>query len=142
MAAGGEVWSPFTRLCGLRFVGPAAGPFRCSQGITSEFRRPVNRPPHQHGEELRVIKRFAPFAMIFAAACGGGDGTGVKTPPSDISTMAVGEVRLLNPTDIPNGIDLPAGSGARDYIIVVGNTNSAHDVVANYVVKADRSPTT
>ena len=56
--------------------------------------------------------------------------------------MQVGEVRLLNPADIPNGITLPAGSGARDYLIVVGNTNPAKDVVANYVVKADRSPTT
>src|SRR3954467_14273325 len=55
--------------------------------------------------------------------------------------MAVGDVRVLSPTDIPNGIDLPAGSGARDYIIVVGNTNTAHDVVANYVVKADKSST-
>lgn len=53
--------------------------------------------------------------------------------------MAVGDVRVLNPADITNGIDLPAGSGARDYVIVVGNTSSAHDVVANYVVKADRS---
>jgi hypothetical protein len=55
--------------------------------------------------------------------------------------MAVGEVRLLNPSDVQNGIDLPAGSGARDYIIVVGNTSTAHDVVANYVVKADKSTT-
>jgi len=55
--------------------------------------------------------------------------------------MGVGEVRVLVPTDIPNGIDLPAGSGARDYIVIVGNTSSTHDAVANYVVKADRSPT-
>jgi hypothetical protein len=55
--------------------------------------------------------------------------------------MAVGDVRVLNPSDIPNGIDLPAGSGARDYVIIVGNTNPQHDVVANYVVKADRSTT-
>jgi hypothetical protein len=53
--------------------------------------------------------------------------------------MGVGEVRLLNPSDIPNGIDLPAGAGTRDYVVIVGNTNSAHDVVANYVVKADQS---
>jgi len=53
--------------------------------------------------------------------------------------MGVGEVRILNPSDIPNGIDLPAGAGTRDYIVVVGNTNTAHDVVANYVVKADQS---
>jgi len=55
--------------------------------------------------------------------------------------MAVGEVRVLNPSDIQNGIDLPAGSGARDYVIIVGNTSTAHDVVANYVVKADQSTT-
>jgi hypothetical protein len=82
--------------------------------------------------------------MVLAVACGGGGGdggTGVVTKPSDISSMNVGEVRVLNPTDIPNGIDLPAGSGARDYIIVVGNTSSAHDVVANFVVKADKSTT-
>ena len=88
-----------------------------------------------------MLKRFAPIALIFAAACGGGDGTGVTGQASDISTMAVGDVRLLNPSDIPNGIDLPAGSGDRDYIIVVANTSASHDVVANYVVKADRSPT-
>lgn len=80
---------------------------------------------------------------MLAAACGGGGdgGTGVVGASSDISTMAVGEVRLLNPSDIQNGIDVPAGSGARDYLIVVGNTSTAHDVVANYVVKADKSTT-
>ncbi|HCU11695.1 MAG TPA: hypothetical protein DGB72_06185 [Gemmatimonadetes bacterium] len=88
-------------------------------------------------------KIFVPVVVALAVACngGGGDGTGVKAPPSDISTMAVGEVRLLNPSDIPNGIDLPAGSGARDYIIVVGNTSSVHDVAANFNVKADKSTT-
>ena len=81
--------------------------------------------------------------MVLAVACGGGGdgGTGTNAPLSDISTMGVGEVRLLNPTDIPNGIDLPAGSGARDYIIVVGNTSNSHDVEANFVVKADESTT-
>ena len=82
--------------------------------------------------------------MVLAVACGGGGGdggTGVVKKLSDISSMTVGEVRVLNPTDIPNGIDLPAGSGARDYIIVVGNTSNAHDVPANFVVKADKSAT-
>jgi hypothetical protein len=88
-----------------------------------------------------VNKSPVPVALILAVACGGGggDGIGPVPTPSDISTMNVGEVRVLNPGDIPNGIDLPAGSGARDYVIIVGNTNSIHDVVANYVVKADRS---
>ena len=89
-----------------------------------------------------MIKTFAPVGLILAVACGGGgggDGIGPITNPNDISSMAVGDVRVLNPADITNGIDLPAGSGARDYVIIVGNTNSIKDVVANYVVKADRS---
>jgi len=86
-----------------------------------------------------VIKRFVPLVLIVAGACGGSDGTGPSNQPSDISTMGVGEVRVLNPSDIPSGINLPQGSGARDYVIIVGNTSSAHDVVANYVVKADKS---
>jgi hypothetical protein len=61
--------------------------------------------------------------------------------PSDITSMNVGEVRLLNPTDIPNGINLEASSSARDYLIVVANTSSQHDVAANFVVKADKSTT-
>src|SRR2546423_4212563 len=80
--------------------------------------------------------------MLFAAACGGGkDGTGPVTTPSDVSSMNVGEVRVLNPTDIPNGITLPQTSGNRDYVIIVANTSTAHDVAANYTVKADKSPT-
>jgi hypothetical protein len=89
-----------------------------------------------------VKNTFVPAALILAVACGGGgDGTGVVKTPSDISNMSVGEVRVLNPSDIPNGIDLPAGSGARDYVIIVGNTSTQHDVPASYVVKADRSTT-
>ena len=91
-----------------------------------------------------MIKRFAPIALLVAAACGGGgDGGGVgpKGTASDISTMSVGEVRVLNAGDIPNGITLPAVSDNRDYVIIVGNTNSALEAAANYTVKADRSPT-
>ena len=88
-------------------------------------------------------KRFAPVALVLAIACGGGGGdiTPPSGKPSDISSMSVGDVRVLLPSDIPNGIDLPAGSGARDYIIVVGNTSNQHDVAANFVVKADQSTT-
>ncbi|HEX9084014.1 MAG TPA: hypothetical protein VF836_04675 [Gemmatimonadaceae bacterium] len=88
-------------------------------------------------------KRFVPVVMILAVACGGG-GDGITPPvgdPSDISSMNVGDVRLLNPTDIPNGINLPASSGSRDYIIIVGNTSVTHDVVSNFNVKADQSTT-
>jgi hypothetical protein len=85
------------------------------------------------------MKTLAPVILLVAVACNSSDGTAPKGPPSDISTMSVGEVRVLNPSDIPNGIDLPAGSGARDYVIIVGNTNPTIDAVANFVVKADRS---
>ena len=85
------------------------------------------------------MKTLAPILLAFAIACGGSDGTAPNAPPSDISTMSVGEVRVLNPSDIPNGIDLPSGSSARDYIIIVGNTNPTIDAVAHFLVKADRS---
>ena len=93
-----------------------------------------------------MIKRIAPVGLILAVACGGraSDGTGPPPPPppasSDISTMAIGDVRVFNPSDIPNGIDLPPQTSARDYVIIVANTSLQHDVVANYFVKADRSP--
>lgn len=87
-----------------------------------------------------MIKRLTPFAILAIVACGGGgDSVGPNKPSSDLSTMAVGDVRVFSPTEITNGLDLPSGSGARDYVVIVGNTNSAQDVVANYVVKADRS---
>jgi hypothetical protein len=87
-----------------------------------------------------VIKRLAPVGLMLAVACGEDKGgTGPVTNPNDISSMAVGDVRVLNAVDITNGIDLPAGSGARDYVIIVANTNSAKDVEASYVVRADKS---
>lgn len=84
------------------------------------------------------MKTLPPVILLFAVACNSSDGTAPKGPPSDISSMSVGEVRVLNPSDIPNGIDLPSGSSG-DYVIIVGNTNPTIDAVANFVVKADRS---
>ena len=92
-----------------------------------------------------MIKRLVPLALLLAAACGGGGdgGTGPKTTPSDIGSMNVAEVRVLNPTDITNGITLPANTGSRDYVVIVGNTSTQPDnVTGSYTVKADRSPTT
>ena len=87
-----------------------------------------------------MINKIAPIALIVVCACGGGKGEpiGPGTPPSsDLSTMNVGEVRVFTPSEIQNGLDLPASSSARDYIVIVGNTNTRPDVEANYVVKAD-----
>ena len=84
-----------------------------------------------------MIKKLAPVGLILAIACQGGDGVGPVGVSSNISTMAVGEVRVLSPSDIQTGIDLSSTSSARDYVIIVGNTSTQHDVVANYVVRAD-----
>ncbi|MDP9201443.1 MAG: hypothetical protein M3P26_05870 [Gemmatimonadota bacterium] len=87
-----------------------------------------------------MINRIAAVGLILVVACrGGGDGIGPTTASSDITNMAVGEVRVLNPADIQNGIDLQSVSSPRDYVIIVGNTNPQHDVVASYFVKADKS---
>lgn len=86
-----------------------------------------------------MINRIAPFGLILAIACGS-DGVGPVPGPADISDMAVGEVRTYNPREIQNGIELPTSASARDYVIIVGNTNPAHDVVANYAIRADKAP--
>jgi hypothetical protein len=85
------------------------------------------------------MKTLAPVILLVAIACNSSDGTAPKAPPSDISTMSVGEIRVLAPSDIPNGIELPSNSSALDYVIIVGNTNQTIDAVANFLVTADRS---
>ena len=84
-----------------------------------------------------MIKRIAPVGLILSIACNGSDGIAPNPVSSDIGTMAVGEVRVFSPADLQNGLDLPSGSSARDFAIIVGNTSTQHDVVANYVVRAD-----
>ncbi len=86
------------------------------------------------------MKTLTPIVLVFAVACHSSDGTAPMAPPSDISSMNVGEVRVLTPSAIPNGINLSV-SDARDYVIIVGNTNPTIDAVANFVVKANRSAT-
>jgi hypothetical protein len=76
---------------------------------------------------------------MLVVACGGSDTVAPTTPPADISSMKVGEVRVFKPSDIPEGLKLPSGSSARDYIVIVGNTNPTLDQKATYLVKADQS---
>jgi hypothetical protein len=85
-------------------------------------------------------KKFAPAILVLATACGSSsDGTAPVTPSNDIGSMNVGDVRAFTPSDVPNGITLPSSSTARDYVIIVDNTNPTIDAVANFVVQADRS---
>src|SRR5438105_7006940 len=90
---------------------------------------------------VATVKQVVPVMLMLAIACNNGDGTAPITQPNDISSMNVGDVRVLTPDQIPNGIDLPVTSSARDYVIIVGNTNPTIDAVANFVVRADRTPT-
>ena len=76
--------------------------------------------------------------LAFSVACSNSDATSPIGTPNDISSMNVGDVRVLTPDQVPNGIDLPATSAARDYVIIVGNTNPTIDAVANFAVRADR----
>ncbi len=76
------------------------------------------------------MNRFFPLVLMVIVACGGGGGDNPIEPVhkrSDISTLQPGEVRVLAPSDIPNGIDLPSVSDPRDFIIIVGNTSSIGD---------------
>ena len=86
------------------------------------------------------MKKLGPLVLLSLAACGGKDKIiDPVTQPSDITSMEVGEVRVLRPVDIPNGIDLASTSSARDYVIIVGNTNPTIDVVSSYLVRAQGS---
>ena len=85
------------------------------------------------------MKHVIPALLVFAVACNSSDGTSPITQPDDISSMNVGDVRVLTPDQVPNGINLPATSAARDYVIIVGNTNPTIDAVANFVVQSDRT---
>src|SRR5205809_4096832 len=112
-----------------------------------------------------MIKRLMPLLVIIAAACDGNStaptpcrtsssiiestlrGVSFRRPTfahssfaqTDLTNMNVGDVRVLSPADIPNGVNFPQGPTAQQFLMVIGNTNPQQDTVANYVVRADRS---
>lgn len=97
------------------------------------------------------MKQLSIAGLFFVLACQASETTAPIVEPTDISPLQVGEVAVLEPLHLPDaltlfgfhadprfgGIDLPAAAGDREYIIIIANTDSAHDVVANYSVKAD-----
>ncbi|HEU4746859.1 MAG TPA: hypothetical protein VFS56_00045, partial [Gemmatimonadaceae bacterium] len=85
------------------------------------------------------MNRFLPLVMVVVVACGGGDKPiDPVQSPHDITDLEPGQVRVLRPSDIANGIDLGSVSDARDFLIVVGNTGqSATENVATYVVRGN-----
>jgi hypothetical protein len=87
-----------------------------------------------------LIKRIIPLVLSVTIACGG-DGPIEPGPVSnDLSTMQVGEVRVLAPRDIRNGIEIPSVPDAREFILIVGNTSNIGDVEARYLVSGNLAP--
>ena len=87
------------------------------------------------------MNRYFPLSILALLACGG-DGGGIIQPnpnAHDISSLAPGEYRVLKPSDIPDGINLPSVPEARDFLIVVGNSSASGDVEANYLVRGNLS---
>ena len=111
-----------------------------------------------------MIKRLIPLLVVIVAACdhttaprpcptssaslgSAFRGVSLRAPTfarassaqTDLTNMNVGDVRVLDPADIPNGVNFPQGPTVQQFLMIVGNTNPQHDSVANYVVRADRS---
>ncbi len=88
---------------------------------------------------MRRYLVLVPFALLachtdsVVAPPGGGGNVA-----NDAKNMAVGELRVLTPALLPNGIELSTGASATDYLVVVANTNPTLDVQASYVVRGDQ----
>jgi hypothetical protein len=86
---------------------------------------------------MQIPKSTRPLGLAAVLiACHGGEA--IVGPSPDIGTMNVGEVRVLSAANIRSGITLASGTLSRDYVIIVGNTDPQHDLVANFVVKGDQ----
>ncbi|MBA3467591.1 MAG: hypothetical protein H0T21_09285 [Gemmatimonadaceae bacterium] len=86
---------------------------------------------------MMMKKSVSAFFLLLAGCGGGSDPAGPRIDQSDLSTMQAGEVRVLIPSDIPNGLNLPSGPAASEFVVIVGNSEPRLDRVASYQVKAD-----
>jgi hypothetical protein len=62
----------------------------------------------------------------------------IQPGAADAKNMSVSEVRVLTPSQLPNGIELSASAQTSDYLLVVANTSSSLDVQSSFVVKGDQ----
>jgi len=85
------------------------------------------------------MKRYSTAFLLIFLACHSDNTVAPNsgTGPADVNGMSVGEVRVLTPSQVPNGLEFPAGTGVTDYLVVVGNSNPTPDVTATYVAKAN-----
>lgn len=87
------------------------------------------------------MRRYFVPLLFAAVACHTDSVVAPPQPPAsgfaDAKNMSVGEVRVLTPSQLPNGIELSASAVTSDYLLVVANTSPALDVPANYVVRGN-----
>ena len=84
-----------------------------------------------------MVKQLSALGLLLVLGCGD-DGVSPAPVSSDLTTMSVGEVRVFNAANVWDGFQLPPGTAAREFILVVANTNPQHDATAGYVVQADQ----
>ena len=86
------------------------------------------------------MRRKLAFLSLAALACHTDSAIAPIIQPgaSDAKNMVVSEVRVLTPSQLPNGIEFSASPQSSDYLLIVANTNSSLDVPASYVVKGDQ----
>jgi len=84
------------------------------------------------------MRRLLGVFCFAALACHSDSAVAPPNPgATDAKNMAVGEVRVLTPATLPNGIELTPGAATTDYLVVVANASPALDVPASYTVRGD-----
>lgn len=85
-----------------------------------------------------MVRQLSAIGLLLVLGCGDAKGVGPTPVSADLTTMSVGEVRVFNAANVWDGLYLPPGTSAREFILIVANTNPQHDVAASYVVRADQ----
>jgi hypothetical protein len=85
-----------------------------------------------------MVRRLSAIGLLLVLGCGEDNGVGLAPASSDLTTMNVGEVRVFNAANVWDGFYLPPATSAREFILIVANTNPRPDVVEGYIVQADK----
>lgn len=95
----------------------------------------INFVPPLFNFGARLTRKIAFAFPLLLAACGGSDPIGPGANAGDLTGIQPGEVRVLVPSDIPNGLDIPSAATASEFVVIVGNSESKLDRVASYQVR-------
>ena len=86
---------------------------------------------------MEMRRLLVPLSLAFIA-CHTDSAVAPPEPgPGDAKNMTVGEVRVLTPSQLPNGIELTATGATSNYLLVVANANPTLDVQASYTVRGN-----